>query len=355
MTFFRRVISPLTRAAGSTGHFIKRRWKLLLFLLVIASLAGWFWYRRTKAAEVTYVFASPTYQNLTKSLEVSGLVDAKQKANLRFALGGKVVYLGVKEGDWVKKGQTIATIDQRELQKRLQQDLNAYIRERWDWETTQDRTDYHVEPLATRKSIDQEQTQLNDTVLDVEIRDIAISNTRLSAPFAGILVSSPLTTAGVNLAASEGFEVINPDTLVFKAAVDEADIAGVNLGLEAQIEFDAYPDQPITASVSAIAFKSQQSSSGTVFVVELPIQGQDLLTRYRLGMNGDVKIVLQTKNNVLTIPLDATRQRDGKTYVDLRTGEKTIAEREITTGLETDESVEVITGLTTSDEVVVPQ
>lgn len=349
MSFFRRVVS-------GAMNLIRRRWKLLLLLLIIIGIAGFFWQRRRQAAQPTYVFATPIYQNLTKTLEVSGVVDAKQKANLRFALGGKVTYLGFKEGDWVKKGQTIATIDQRELQKRLQLDLNAYMRERTDWETIQDQTDYNVETLSTRRNLDKEQTNLTDTVLGVEIQDIAISNTRLSAPFAGILVSSPLSTTGVNMAATEAFEVVNPDTLLFKAAVDEADIAAVRNGLAAQIKLDAYPDESLDATVSAIAYKSQQLTSRTIFVVELPIRGENLLSRFRLGMNGDVVINLETKENVLTIPIDATRERDGKTYVDIKTSaNNTIAEREITTGLETDELIEVKSGLTTADEVVVPQ
>jgi RND family efflux transporter MFP subunit len=348
MPFVRRFVAGVV-------SFIRSRWKLLLILILIAALVGFYFYRRNQAAAPTYKFVRPEVRDLTKTLEVSGVVDAKQKANLRFALGGKLVYLGAKEGDWVKKHQTIATIDQRELQKRLKQDLNAYVRERWDWETTQDQTDYNVEPLETRRSLDQQQTQLNDTVLNVEIQDIAISNTYLTAPFAGILVSTPVTTPGVNIAATEAFELVDPDTLVFKAAVDEADIATVSLDQPAQIELDAYPDKPFASYISAIGFKSQQSSSGSIFVVELPIEGEDLLNRYRLGMNGDVTIKLETKPSVLVIPLDATRQRDESIFVDIRTGENTVEEREIKIGLETDEYVEVLSGLTVDDEVVLPE
>lgn len=348
MQFIRRVAAGITR-------FLRRRWKLGLIVLAILGVGGFILYRNSQAAKPTYSFTRPSYQDLTKTLEVSGLVDAKQKATLRFIAGGKVVYLGAKEGDWVKKGQTIATIDQRELQKRLAQDLNAYTRERIDWDTSQDQYDYNVETQAIRRQLDQGQTVLNDTVLNVEIRDIAISNTRLTAPFAGMLVSSPLTTTGVTLGATEGFELIDPSSLVFKAAVDEADIAQVKLGQTSQINLDAYPDDAIPASISAIAYKSQQSSSGTIFVVELPLVGENLINRYRLGMNGDVTINLETRKNVLTIPLDTTRQRDEKTFVDVRTGDQTIAEREITIGLETDEWVEVISGLSPDDEVVVPE
>lgn len=351
----RKILTRILRFIKKIARQLKKRWKLLLILLGIAAGAAFLIYRNQQANQPNPTFIKPERTTLTKTLEISGVVDAQEKAAMRFAIGGKVVYLGAEEGDWVKKGQTIASLDQRTLQKQLQKDFNSYIRERWDWESTQDATDYDVEELETRRDIDQQQTQLNDTVLDIEIRDIAIQESRLSAPFAGVLVQSPLTVAGVQISASDIFEVVNPATLVFKAAVDESDIALVKPGQVGEINLDAYSDQPLTASVSAIGYKSQQASTGTVFVIDLPIVGEDLLNRYRLGMNGDVVLEIETKSNVLAIPLDATRQRDTKTYVDVRTGETSFAEREIQTGLETDDMIEVVSGLTEDEEIVLPE
>ncbi len=339
---------------GSVVGFLKNRWKLIIVLvLVIGGIAFW-QIRKAQSSQPTLTFTKPTQGTIVKTLQVSGVIDATEKANMRFAAGGKVVSLGAQEGEYVKKGQMIATIDQRELQKRLQQDLNAYMAERWDWETSQDATDYNVETLSRRKALDKEQWDLTDTVLNVEIRDISIQNTVLRSPFTGILVSSPTSVTGVNILATDVFEVVNPQTLIFKAAVDEADINQVKIGQQAVISLDSLPDQTITTYVKAIDFKSSQSSTGSVFLVDFPIENTTLLDQIRLGMNGDITITIETKENVVSVPLDTTRQRDGKTIVDVRTGPNTAAEREITTGLESDESVEVLSGLTLQDEVVVP-
>ncbi|MDQ5950904.1 MAG: HlyD protein, partial [Patescibacteria group bacterium] len=59
--------------------------------------------------------------------------------------------------------------------------------------------------------------------------------------------------------------------------------------------------------------------------------------------------------DVMTIPITATRQRDDKIYVDVRTGEKTVEEREIQVGLETDDKYEVLGGLSMDEEVVQPE
>ncbi|MBT3250047.1 MAG: HlyD family efflux transporter periplasmic adaptor subunit [Candidatus Pacebacteria bacterium] len=358
----------LNKITNSSLEFFKKNWKKISIGFAIALTIGGLRYKKIQADKPQLTFESPRYQNLTKVLEVSGVVDAKEKANLRFAAGGKVVYLGAKEGDWVKKWQTIATIDKRTLQKQLQQNLNLYMKERWDWESTQDVTDYSTETLDTRKVIDKEQWDLNNEVLDVEINNIAITNTVLSAPFAGILVGSPTSVTGVNLLATDAFELVNPETLVFKALVDEADISLVEPGQSAKISLDSYPDEDMQTQVNYVAYKSIASSTGTIFIVELPVSvlgendstiatGQSLINKYRLGMNGDVSIELETKDNILTIPFESTRERDGQVFVDIKSddAEEGYIEREIQIDLETEDYVEVLSGLDETDQVLIPE
>ncbi len=340
---------------NSLLQFLHKNWKKILIIVLIFGGGSGLHYKKTQAQKPQLTFKHPQYRNLTKVLEVSGIIDAKEKARLRFAAGGKVVYLGAKEGDWVKKWQTIATIDGRTLQKQLQKNLNLYMKERWDFEDTTEDYDYHVEPLDTRRNLDKTQWDLNNEVLDVEINNIAITNTVLSAPFAGILVSAPTNVTGVNLLATEAFELVNPDSLIFKAAIDEADIAQVNIDQTGEIFLDAYPDEAITTNVSYIAYKSNSSSTGTVFIAEFPILGEDLLNKYRLGMNGDVKIKLDSKENVLSVPFEATRERDDKVYVDVKTQYDQYQEKEVKTGLETDDYIEILSGLSENDEVLIPE
>jgi len=333
---------------------LKRRWKIVLLLSLVLSIAGVVIIRRQNSQKTPIIYVKPENRNLVKTLEVSGILDAEEKASLRFAAGGKVIAVNAKEGESVRKGQVIAAIDQRELQQRLQQDLNSYTQERLSFDQTLDDTKDKAITNEAKRGTQKAQLELQNTVLSVEIRDTAIRQTRLISPFAGILVGAPISTTGIQILATDAFEIINPDTLLFKAAIDEADIASVKTGQSAEVTLDAYPDAPIKTSISYISPRSQQTSSATVFVVKLPLESDPTLSKYRLGMNGDVTITLETRPSVLSIPIDATRQRDGKTFVDVRQGD-TFVTREITSGLETDEYLEVISGLTLQDEIVLPE
>lgn len=341
-------------ALASVWKFIRKRW-LLLVILAIAGGGFFFWrYQRIEANKPDLTFEKPVRKDLYQRLEVSGIVDAKEKARLRFLVGGRVVYLGAQEGDYVEKWQTIASIDRATLQKQLEQDLNNYLIERYEADHyIYDTKDEYWERYVVRER-EFNQIDVENSVLGVEIRDIAIRDTGLYAPFEGILTHSPTTVSGVQLLSTDYFEIVNPESLIIKAEIDEVDLEKVQLGQKSEITLDAYPDSPFHTQVEFISFTSNETSSGTIFLAELAVPSQDL-NRYRIGMNADVSIETAVRYNALTIPLIATRERDDVVYVDVRTGEDTYEERAIKLGLETDEEVEVIEGLSESDEVLIPE
>lgn len=308
---------------------------------------------KARKQEKPLSFVSPIRQEIVKTLEISGTVDALQKARLRFIAGGKITYLSAQEGDAIKKWQTIATIDPASLQKSLEKNLNLYSQERWDWEDRIDDTKYRWLNDDEQLAKDKAQWDLENKVLDVELQDIAIKNTRLTAPFAGILTSSPVTNAGTQVIASDYFELVDPTSLVFVGRVDEADVSKISEGLPANIRLDAFENVTFSTFIDQISFASSETADGTVFTVRFPLSNTN--TGLRLGMNGDATIELTKIADALTIPLNATRIREGKIYVDVQTGENQTEEREITIGTETDSLVEVLSGLNEDDRVLLPE
>lgn len=336
---------------------MKKRWKLLLLLAVILGAILFFRSRSNASKKQTLKFEHPVREDIVKTVDVSGVIDAKQKASLRFAAGGKLTYVGASEGAQVKSGQVLARIDARTLQKQLQQDLNTYFNQRMDFDQgLADRRD--IAPTDTLgREAQKEQKNLENKVLDVEIQTIAISNTVLKSPLNGVLVNSPANLKGGDLLASDTFQIVNPNSLVLRVTVDQADISQIRKGQPVEFVLDAYPDLKLHSKVNYISYTSSQTSTGTVFVVELPVEVSDpleALEKYRIGMNGDAKIEVDRREKVLTIPLAATKQRENKTFVTVKNGDKT-EDREVQTGIETVDKVEVKSGLTQSDEIVIPQ
>lgn len=332
-------------------RFVRKRWWVFALLIGVAVAGGYWWWQQQKPEDVSTT--SPEYRDITKTLEFTGVVDAHERVRLRFAAGGKVIYLGAQEGELVKKGQTLASLDKRSMQKGLEKQLSLYQTQRWTFEENEDQRDEQVLELTDRREADKDQFALNRSVLDVEIQSLAIESAYLTSPIDGVLVDSPLTVTGVQLAATDYFEVANPDTLYFQLFVDEVDIDEVFAGQKAWVRLDANPDEALSATVTDVAYRSAQASSGTVFPVDLQFDDPVSITDQRLGMNGEAELVLATKQNVLSVPVESLISREGTTYVEvLENGE--VQSREVEIGLESDTYVEVVSGLTVDDQVVLP-
>src|SRR4030042_4119544 len=106
----------------------------------------------------------------------SGKVKAQSTANLTFQTYGLVTWVGVKEGDYVKKWQGIASLDRRDLEKRLSKAMNLYLTNRWDFEQLQDdykeKKDRYLLTDSDRRILDKAQFSLNNAVSDVDIADL---------------------------------------------------------------------------------------------------------------------------------------------------------------------------------------
>ncbi|HPA35669.1 MAG TPA: biotin/lipoyl-binding protein, partial [Chitinophagales bacterium] len=92
----------------------------------------------------------PWTQNISSKGIVTSLRPEQRPQELNSMIAGSIEKWYVKEGDLVKKGQAIASLDQRELKKRLEKELNDYMTVRWDFEQThEDYKDYKDRYLLT--------------------------------------------------------------------------------------------------------------------------------------------------------------------------------------------------------------
>jgi len=97
--------------------FIKRRWYVVLIILI--GVGFYLYQNRTAQAkkEKESIFVVKR-QSIKETLSLAGEIQADEHVVLRFQTSGRLAWIGVKEGDVVKKYQTIASLDQREVKKK---------------------------------------------------------------------------------------------------------------------------------------------------------------------------------------------------------------------------------------------
>jgi macrolide-specific efflux system membrane fusion protein len=291
------------------------------------------------------------------SLNIAGSISTDQIAALRFKNSGKLVWVGVKVGDKVRKGQAIASLDKVELQKNLQTQFNNYRSQLSTFDDTQDQYKSAKDNLLVTDTIKRilvrTQNSLDNSVINYEISDMALKESVLTTPIEGIVVSVDQPFAGSNITpATATFTVINPNSLYFKANIDQETITKLKVDQPATIRLDSYPDDTIDSKISFISFTPVTSETSTVYETRFVLPGQNIDFGHRIGMDGDVNIVLSQAENVLTVPTDAVNDDNGQKYVYFKEGNN-LVRKNISIGIENDISTQVTEGLTQNDQVVV--
>lgn len=291
--------------------------------------------------------------NLVQSLSVTGTVASKNFANLFPISSTKLVYLGAKLGDFVSQGQTIAALDQRILQKNIENAVKDYNKEKINFDEVDDKhgnrslSDTGLS-IDARRDLETALNSLDQTQIKLEIQRITEEQSILWSPIDGILTRADVTVAGANVNASTIFSIVDPTSLVFNIDVDEADIGKVKEGQTVNINLDPYPSENLNLKVNRIDFVSHTTTNGgNAFSVEVKLPENSAI-KYRIGMNGNAEIITGSRNNVLIVPTSAIID-SSKVFVKI--GKKYI-KKTVTLGLASDTDMEILSGLSVGDIVV---
>ncbi len=337
--------------------FLKKFWWIILTVLAVG---GFFIYGAISANAKAVKENSYTVKktDLTEELSLSGEIDAEEKASLRFQTSGLMTWVGVKEGDSIKKYQALASLDKRDLQNQMTKLLNTYSKTRDDFEQAQsDNEDWQTEGMtdeareAVKRSMHKYQMDLNNSVLTVEAQALALKYATLITPIEGVVTSIDAPLAGQNITpASATFNVVNPKTIYFSATADQTEIVSFTEGMGGRISLDSFPDVEVPATIKSISFVPKSGESGTMYEIKLTIDTSELSNKVRLGMTGDANFILKEIKDVLVVPEAYLKKSDGKYYVTkMVSGKQEMVEVKIGESIEGD--VVITEGLNEKDVI----
>ncbi|MBP6098564.1 MAG: efflux RND transporter periplasmic adaptor subunit [Candidatus Levybacteria bacterium] len=324
--------------------------KKILFVAIVVLLTISFFLYKSMGANKDVKSTQVTKETIREELLLSGEVDADEKSRLTFQTSGRLSWVGIQEGDTVKKNQTLASLDTRDVQKNLEKQLNDYMKVRWDFEQTKDdNPDKALYSDEIKRIVEKSQFDLNNAVLDVEIQSLAKELSLLISPISGIVTRIDTPNAGVSVKITDTVEVVNPDTLYFRVNADQTEVTKIISGMNGNIMLDSYPDEKISGVVEDVSFVPDVNETGTVYVVKVKLESvNNSSLKYRIGMTGDITFLLQEKVDVVSIPAEFIKSDEKGSYVYV--GKKK-EKRYIKLGLEGDDFTEVTQGLNPGDIV----
>ena len=181
---------------------------------------------------------------------------------------------------------------------------------------------------------------------------VKLSYSAIYTPLSGVVGSVSTRegeTVAAGLSAPTFVTIVDLKRLQLDAYVDEVDIGRIKVGQEGFFSVDAFPDQEFQGRVTAIypqaVIQNDVVTYDCIITIDTPYAG--LL---RPQMTATVTIIVENKENVLVLPVNAVKRRAGKSVVWRRQGDR-IEELSVTTGWQDDTRVEILSGLSQGDVV----
>jgi RND family efflux transporter MFP subunit len=334
----------------------KNRKKIIIIAIIL--IIGLIIFFKIKNSNKTPNQLTTTVQskNLQEKIYLSGSLDAKSKAKVSFISDSKITWIGVKEGDKVKQYQGLAKQDTTEVEKSLKLSLNSFMSTRLDFDQTTEDNKYSEQSdqkLAKdmKRIVDKSQNTLNNSVIDVELKNLAIQKSYLSSPIKGTITKAPDSQAGAYPATTDYFEIVDPETEYITAMVGQQDVINIKVGQKAKITLDSYRESPFDATISYVSYSQiDDTTNNDKYEVRLTYKREPDKYNYHLGMTGEIEVLLSEKNNALVLPRQYISSENGKRYVSVLNN-KIPEKKEVTTGMETYEDMEILSGLNIGDTV----
>ncbi len=319
--------------------------------------------------DVTTVTA--TVGAVESALEISGTLTPLSRVAVKPKLPGTIERMLVDIGDAVTMGQTIATIDRREVDAQADAAIATVSVGKAALENAEaalanavlehDRAKNLFERGALpRQRLDGAQTAHRSAVAQ---RDLAAANLaqadaalrRAREVQRNATITSPVTGYVVERNYDAGaipgdlpvVVVADMRQMKLEAGVSELEAGRLRVGLKAHVSVQAKPGQTFEGQLAAIAPEVDQRNRHFKIDVRVPNSNRALLS----GMSATARIVEATVADAVLVPKEAVMTKDGKRVVQKIVGDA-ISTVVVTEGLSDGTRVQIVTGLAAGDIVM---
>jgi len=393
---------------NSSGHRPRRWWVTALAILAAAIVLAAFVRRRDDSVPVrTAVVERSAIRSLVST---NGKVEPVNNFEAHAPVSTNVRRVYVKEGDSVKKGQLLVSLDDADARaqaaraqtqlRAAQADLSAAERggnreevlsleaQLVKASTDRDFAQRNVDALkkleqqgaasagevreaenalaradAQLTFLKQKQTKRysNAELARVEAQQAeaqasydaaqdVLAKSNVTAPFDGIVYSLPARQGGFVAAGELLLQMADLRHMLVRAFVDEPDVGRLASGDAMEITWDAVPGRVWHATLTAVPATVKLHGSRNVGETTSIVDNKDL--KLLPNINVGVTIIAAEHDNVLVVPREAVRMDDSKPYV-LQVSGRELKRRDVETSLSSLTQVEVTSGLSAKDVVAI--
>lgn len=358
------------------GRLRVRTWVIVGAAVLVIAGASVYWFvlrgSPVEAAQSERQSVAASLTTLEKSVTGTGTLTPAVREDVSFSSGGTVTSVLVAAGDTVTAGQTLATIDTLSLDadvlaaRATLTKAQATLAASEDDADGTDASDAQIASSAKQVELAQSQvTAAEDklagatltapvdgilTTVDLTVGDVVTGSGGSSGSGSGSAAGAMTAGATATTTSSASFTIVGTDAWAVAITVDEADVAALAVGNQAELTVDSLSDV-VFGTVTEIGLISTSTRGVAGYPVTITVTGNpDGLND---GVSADVEVIYERRSDVLTVPSAAVRQVDGTSVVDQLAADGSETTTTVTVGETTGSSVEITEGLAEGDEVLV--
>ena len=244
------------------------------------------------------------YERRSQPIKNSGRVSNKVESRLSFKTSGLIQHIGVEEGDTVRAGQILATLDLEEIDARQKRAASNHEKAAMDLVRFSRLFDNLLVSLQVKQDA---QTANDNTAAELQIANFNRKLSVIRAPAEGHILKRYVESDELIQSGQPVFLIAaSRQGSVVRIGLIDKDIVKVAVGDSAKIVMDAYPDIQFSGSVSEVALGTD-SGVGT-FEVEVMIDAQGL--SLRSGLIARVEIMPASQELQYYVPIEAINRVD---------------------------------------------
>lgn len=325
-------------------------------------------------------------RDLTAQVYGNGTVEAKVVVGVSSKITGRIMELYADQGDWVKRGQLVAKLENDDFRHQEQQSESGLSRSAASLKVEQanlqkaksnltlaENNARRFKTLSEKNLVSKLEAEQYDTACQVAKEEVArcqasveavrmeqqagragvgfarskVTDTLIHAPQDGIIITRDLEKGATVSPGMSIFTLVDPRTIWVKAHVDESQLKGVAVGKKATITLRSSPDDQLPGQVARLGHQSDRITEE----LEVDVAFIEPLKNFRLGEQSDVYIIAGMKKGALSLPSAIIVTKDRKRGVWVVKNGK-LAFQEVTIGI-TDrrDFTEIVAGLDGGERV----
>ncbi len=398
---------------------MKKTLIILLFLFVAGALSFFSYYKFFKKEEKIKIIKTAVVEKGKIQDVINATAIVKTQVNAYVKVGaratGTIQEMNVDIGDYVKKGQLIAVIDQREIKKDIQKAQADYkkaianleniktvypekIKEaekklksaeaafnfaKWKYKreeellkqefTTKENYEIAKRELEQKKAqleaakatferikkeyktkLKEAKNQVLYAEKNLEKQKVRLSYTKIYSPIDGVvskIAARKGETVVAGLQVANLITILDPTKLEVRIYTDETDIGKVKVGQKVYYYVDAYPDKIFEGIISSI-YPEPVVKQNIVYYMSIVKVKKEYTKYLKPEMTAYARIITGEKDNALLIPNEALKYEKGKQYVYKVVNGKPV-KTFVKTGWMDEKHTEILEGLKEGDTVAV--